>query len=638
VSELVPAEVPEKVPATSGDFQVLIVDRDRELCRTLTGLLTSAGYRVDCLVEPVRPDAVRDLTPDLLLLDVPEAPGPETELLRCLSLQRTAVHCPVIVTSGQPELEFELLDVFDLLPKPLDEERLLEDVALLASRGQAPPSYPHMDEVDLALFQNFLVSHSGLHFDRRNALLLERGLQRRMRAVRARNYRDYFDYLDRYRESRQELKKLLGLLTVGETYFFRYLAHFEALLEFVLPEVIEHNRPHRRLRIWSAGCSTGEEPYSLAMMVREHFPELLDWDLQILATDVNKRALSTARAGRYGPRTLRATDSVYLERYFRPDGDRFQLAPEIRDMVRFGYLNLCTGSFPGPGAPFDLIFCRNVMIYFQPETTRQVVRALSDVLRPGGYLFLGHAETLLNLRHDFERVQHGGGFFYRLRAPQPEPVVPPPRPAPPPQVPPQAGLAPAVPAEREKPPAPAGEAAPDLAKIYVRATQAFAEENFRTASHDYAILLRHSPEHVGALVGYGFLLANRGEFEEALGYCQRALAVDDLCPEAYFLKGLIRELEDRPQEALVEYRRTLLLDMTQVIPHYSLSRVYRQLGRTEEAVRELRNTLRLLERLPADRPIPYSGGLVPPALDDQCRRELARFGKTVPKSGVRSDR
>ena len=413
-------------------LQVLIVDRDEELCQALAGLLETSGHRVSCLQGALTLSELRRQAPDLLLIDVPSADGEEVELLRRLSLQRSTLHLPIIVTADDPRLEFELLDVFDVLPKPLDEERLLEDLAQLKARRSPPGPYPSLSEVDLALFRDFLINHSGLHFDRRNALLLERGLQRRMRALRSPGYRDYLGYLEANQESRQELKKLLGLLTIGETYFFRYLAHFELLREVIIPELMTRNRKTRSLRIWSAGCSTGEEPYSLAMLLHAQFPQLRDWRIEILGTDINKRSLAAARAGLYGVRTLRATESAYRDAYFRAEGDLFRIVPEIREMVHFGYLNLRTGLYPGRAAarPLDLIFCRNVMIYFQPETTQEIIKKMAGVLRPGGYLLLGHAETLLNLRHDFARVQYGGGFVYRLPEPEAAPLPPPPAPWP----------------------------------------------------------------------------------------------------------------------------------------------------------------------------------------------------------------
>lgn len=400
------------------DFHVLIVDDDHGLCRALSGLIGESGYRVEChsaLDRPYR--LIREKAPDLVILDIPGPDSPAMDTLRRLELLRGDAKIPIIVTSRHQPFEYELLDIFDFLHKPLDEERLVEDISLLASRRDAPGPTRRMEAAELEMFKNYLAGTSGLHFDQNNFILLERGLLRRMRAVKARDFVDYFQYLQKYHETRTELKKLLGLLTIGETYFFRYMAHYEALACSILPEIIERNRKHRTLRIWSAGCSTGEEPFSLAMLLMEKFPELKGWSLTLLATDINKQALNAAQRGIFRDRALRATEEVYANRYFTPVEGGYAIDPAVKRKVSFRYLNLITDPYPSPKTStegMDLIFCRNVMIYFQPETTRQVVDQLADCLRPGGYLFLGHSESLSQITRLFERVQYGSGFFYRL--------------------------------------------------------------------------------------------------------------------------------------------------------------------------------------------------------------------------------
>lgn len=615
-------------------FLVLIIDEDHELCRALSATVADAGCQVECLLTTEgHYQAIRQLAPDLVILDIsmPESTGLET--LRRLGVHRSTKKIPVIVTSRQAELEYELLDAFDFLPKPIDQRRLLEDIALLkANRQERGLGYGPMNEEELALFQEYLLIHSGLHFDQSNIKILERGLQRRMRAIGAKDYGDYHRYLEKYGESRQEQKKLLGLLTVGETYFFRYLAHFDALVHHVLPELIVRNRTQRSLRIWSAGCSTGEEPYTLAMTLREHFPVLDDWDVQILATDINKVALRRARQGVYGPRALRVTDPACREKYFQRAGSAYVVDPRIRDMVRFAYLNLQTGAFPSVDngtCNVDILFCRNVMIYFQLATSRRIVEKFSRCLSPGGFLFLGHAETLINISDRFQRQHQAGGFYYRLReegdaghgaaVPAPSPPVapvslPPPQPALP-LPPPVLSLPPAAP-----------EAA-DLQELFARAEQEFNRENFRTASQDYDTILAHLPKHVGAIVGKGFILANEGRYEQALEACEQALEVDDLRPEVYFLRGLICELQNDLTGALSEYRKALLLDMAFIMPHYNLSKVFWRLGRQRDARRELNNTIRLLEQTADEAIIPHSGGLSRAVFLEVCRDDAGQFGQ-----------
>ncbi len=563
-----------------------------------------------------------------MVLDISPAGSRGLETLRRLELQRPPRKVPVIVTSRQAELEYELLDVFDFLPKPLELQRLMEDVALLAGRPRRAglDPFPPMRTEELSLFQDYLITHSGLHFDQRNIRVLERGLMRRMRAVKASGYRDYFAYLEKYQESRQELKKLLALLTIGETYFFRYLAHFEALAQAVIPELILRNRSPKTLKIWSAGCSTGEEAYSVAMVLEEKFPELADWDIRILATDINKRSLRCAREGSFGPRALRVTEPRYREKYFRKVGAFYLLDSRIRDRVRFSYLNLQTGVFPSPDngtSELDIIFCRNVMIYFRLGTTRRMLEKFSRCLRPGGYLFLGHAETLMNLSDRFQRAQYGGGFYYRLieegqapeslPAPAPEPVASAPQRSRP------------TPAPPRPPAPPPTEPVPDLLASFLKAEQAFDREDFHTASKFYAIILRHAPQHVGALVGTGFILANRGHNEEALQFCIRALQADDLCPAAYFLRGLILDQEGNPAGAVTEYRKALLLDMSFIMAHYNLGKVLLRMGREREARRELKNTRRLLEKTEDEAIIQYSGGLSRAVFLEVCREDFTQM-------------
>ncbi len=600
-------------------FHVLIADPDDGLCQELSALVESAGYRVDCMTSRGGLDrALRELQPHALILGVSLNEPGGLNVVRHFETARLARKVPVVIISDRADLEYELLDAFDFLTRPVDELRLLEDLAQLKQNRSAAEAvlYPPMGEEDLSRFQTYLTMRSGLHFDQRNLRLLESGMHRRMRAVSARDYRDYLTYLQQFGESRQELKKLLGLLTIGETYFFRYLAHYEALRREIIPQLMERNRHSRTLRIWSAGCSTGEEPYSLAMLLLYHFPQLAGWHLHILATDINQQALVKAEQGRYGPRALRLTEPALIEKYFRREGTEFVLGDQIRRHVAFRHLNLHTGTYPDAQngtENLDIIFCRNVMIYFRPATSRKVVERFSRCLRDGGYLFLGHAETLLNLSADFERVTAQGGFFYRLGAPAAKqaPVV---AAAPveiPRAIPPEVPAAnknpsPAGPVAQTAPPAPSAPVDPAL--LCSQAWQAFEREDFGRAEALFGEVLSRTPQHVDALVGQGFLQANRGAYQAALAACERALQIDDLCPQIYLLRGLICAMEEDSAGAAEEYRKALLLDMSFIMPHYYLSRIFSRQGRSRDARRELRNTLRLLESLPDETLVPYSGG------------------------------
>lgn len=214
-----------------------------------------------------------------------------------------------------------------------------------------------------------------------------------------------------------ELQPLLDEVTIQETHFFRNPPQARALRQHVLPELVrEASTRGRRVRIWSAGCSTGDEPYSIAMVLRELLPSTAGWDLKVIATDISAGALAHAREGTYGPRALRLASPEQLARFFVPvGGGRHRVRPEVRELVEFRHGNLVLDPPPGDG--LDLVLCRNVTIYFDRDTTRDLVRRLHGSLRHGGYLFLGHSETLWQVSEDFRLVTIGTGegaaFAYR---------------------------------------------------------------------------------------------------------------------------------------------------------------------------------------------------------------------------------
>ena len=206
----------------------------------------------------------------------------------------------------------------------------------------------------------------------------------------------YLERLERPAARREDVLALALHLTVGETYFLRNAAQFRALAEVALPARVEARSAYRRLRLLSAGCSSGEEAYSLAMIARERVDA--GWDVSILGIDINAAALDRAARGRYSSWSLRETPDDVRRRWFRSDEREHTLNPSIRSAVRFEQKNLADEERDLwlPEA-YDVIFCRNVLMYFTPDGAREVIRALSRALAPGGYLFLGHAETLRGL-------------------------------------------------------------------------------------------------------------------------------------------------------------------------------------------------------------------------------------------------
>ena len=207
--------------------------------------------------------------------------------------------------------------------------------------------------------------------------------------------------------------RVVEAMVTTETSFFRDLHPFENLRKVILPEIINRRAEEKRLDIWCAACSTGQEPYSLAILLREHFPVLSGWRVSILATDLSGEVLSRAREGRYHQIEVnRGLPAALLVKYFRQRGTDWELSDDIRKMIEFRELNLAE-PWP-PLVRMDVVFLRNVMIYFDVDTKKLILGRVTRVLRPGGYLLLGGAETTLNLDNSFRRVENLKGGFYQI--------------------------------------------------------------------------------------------------------------------------------------------------------------------------------------------------------------------------------
>lgn len=210
-------------------------------------------------------------------------------------------------------------------------------------------------------------------------------------------------------------RQVVEMMTTNETYFFRDGQPFEALVQVVMPPLIKARGEERRLNIWCAACSTGQEPYSILMVLRDRLPALASWQLKLVATDLNAEVLGRAKLGRYSSYEVnRGLAPAYLSRFFRPDGNEFEVVPDLRKAIDFQVLNLLDAW---PGMPvMDVVFLRNVLIYFDLDTKRAILGKVRKLLAPDGYLFLGGAETTLNIDDRFERVAFDRAGCYRLRA------------------------------------------------------------------------------------------------------------------------------------------------------------------------------------------------------------------------------
>ena len=234
-------------------------------------------------------------------------------------------------------------------------------------------------------------------------------LARRLRKLRLKSFGEYCAMVEA--GDGAELQELTNAMTTNLTSFFRENYHFEQLATEALPYLARHRAATRRVRLWSAGCSTGEEPYSMAMVVREARPLFAGWDVRLLATDIDSKVVETAAAGIYSAERLRGIDSQRLTRWFKPHdaaAQQYQVADELRSLLTFRQLNLLQ-AWPVKG-PFDVVFCRNVTIYFDKETQRQLFERPAKLQEPGAWLFIGHSENLFNVTQSYKSV---GRTVYR---------------------------------------------------------------------------------------------------------------------------------------------------------------------------------------------------------------------------------
>jgi chemotaxis protein methyltransferase CheR len=265
---------------------------------------------------------------------------------------------------------------------------------------------------DFRLLRDLLNEHAGLHFDDSAMFLFDRRLGERVTALELSGFDEYYKYLRFNVRGAAELEEAVEVLTTKETYFYRQEYQLRAFSKELLPRLLEANTTRRRLSIWSAGCSTGEEAYTLAILVHES--KLFEgWELRIIGSDISKQNVAFARRGVYRSSAFRATPAPARRAYFidRPDGAH--VCDTIKKYCHFGQLNLLESGRAGMVGRVDVIFCRNVLIYFDLRSRRRVIDNLYERLVPGGYLLLGHSESLLNVSTAFELVHLEEDLVYR---------------------------------------------------------------------------------------------------------------------------------------------------------------------------------------------------------------------------------
>jgi chemotaxis protein methyltransferase CheR len=505
---------------------------------------------------------------------------------------------------------------------------------------------------DQELFRDAIRGLLGLHFDDAKLEDVAATLRERLSATG----RDVAGYLRLLRdpEGRAEARVLAELLTVSETYFFRNSEQFRALAEVAIPERLRSRPAGAPLRILSAGCSSGEEPYTLAIVMRESFPEPFQAGrVRIAAVDANPVRLARAIAGRYGAWSLRETPEAMRDRWFRPSGSDFVLDERIRRAVTFEERNLLDEdpAFWAEGA-HDVVFFRNVGMYFSPEAMRAVTARIARALAPGGFLFLGHAETLRGVSQDFHLRHSHECFYYQARGAHDGEVRAPALAAAPPAsddrdviphiVDSASSWVDAIQRASERiaaletspgspaAPSPARPARPAARQAQRRdlaaAVELVREERISEAMDVVSALTPEAGADPDTQLLRAALLTSCGRLAEAEEVCAGLLRLDDLNAGAHYLAALCREHAGDRDGAAEHDRAAAYVDPGFAMPRLHLGLLARRAGDLERARHELGQAAVLLQREDASRILLFGGGFRREGLVQLCLAELRACG------------
>jgi chemotaxis protein methyltransferase CheR len=492
--------------------------------------------------------------------------------------------------------------------------------------SQASKSVIDLSQADILRFSDMLLKQCGLRFPESRHAELVHGIRQAFAASTCSNLDEFYNLVQDPQVGAMEMDLLVNSVTISETHFFRDQAQFNAIIDHVLPQIIERKRPLRTLRIWSAGCASGEEPYSLAILLRELLPDVDQWSITILATDINSASLERARQATYGGWAFREARAKDLRsRYFvSASNNRFALIPEVRRMVIFNKLNLVEPCFPAYETNtmmMDLIICRNVTIYFSESITRWVVDRFYDSLVVGGWLVVGHSEPSVDIYRKFRVRNYPDTVLYQrasntavLHALGSRRLLPSPLPIP---LPPEATLVP-TPLQARSSLIQGGDTlgviptAPEKAKDanpLEHARELLEYGRSEDACNILLVLAKHQPGDTAVYSLLGKAYANLGNWEEAENWCRQAIECNKLVLDAYYTLALVLQHQEKLDQAIENMKKVVYIDRAYIIGHYGLATLYYENNQLSQAQKSLENALRLLQNRPDDGTIPGSQGI-----------------------------
>ncbi|HEY1269970.1 MAG TPA: CheR family methyltransferase [Candidatus Binatia bacterium] len=487
-----------------------------------------------------------------------------------------------------------------------------------------PESLPAFDPADLPRLRDLLEAKTGLYISDEKLSRLKEALEQ-LRSIDGAAPGAIIGAIETGGDDGERyLQRLVAAVATNETYFFRTTAHFTALKDYLLPELIERKKAlgAQTLTIWSAGCSTGEEAYSIAILLLDHFPEILSWRINILATDIDLDALEVARGGIYRPWSFRGVAPELIRKYWRPlDGDSRRVDERVRGLITFREHNLNTDPYPSVDgvSGIDVIFCRNVTIYFRPPTIARLLARFHACLVEGGFLITGAAEYSREAYGDFEARVLPETVVYE-KAPVRRPVA---SPLPLPLILPQA-----LPRPASRPSAPRiAKSAPEVKRVEDDAVAKAIDLIARDEIDAALVLLATAAEKSATDARIPFLLgrlaADRQHLPEAAYWLGRALALDPLNLWAHYFMALLWIDEGRLADALTALKKTTYIDPNFVLGHFYLGRIHKAEGRPDQARKSFAVVKNLLAGPGASEDLSGADGISGRQLLVLVERELA---------------
>ncbi|MBA2658899.1 MAG: tetratricopeptide repeat protein [Nitrosospira sp.] len=499
------------------------------------------------------------------------------------------------------------------------------------------PALPHPL---LSQLSEALTTQMGLYFPKKRWGDLERGITAATPALGVESPEACIRQLLSATLTRRQIEILASHLTIGETYFFREKKSFEVLEERIFPELLRAcAETNRRLRIWSAGCCSGEEPYSIAMLLDRLIPHAGEWNATILATDINPMFLQKASEGVYSEWSFRETPAWVRERYFkRTKNGQFEIVPHIRKRVTFSYLNLAEDAYPSlvnDTHAMDVIFCRNVMMYFSPEWVKKIGQNFHRSLVNGGWLIVSPVEISNGLFPQFKATAFPGAVLYQktertegtenpqtwINMAEYSTMMPGTRPdaicVPAPALAPASGLQePKIVFPLKGMP---GETLPEILNTPVQSAKGQLAGSGPAHQAELDALCQTARSH-----------ANLGKLSEAIEWCDKAIAANKLNPAAHYLLATIRQEQGQSETAMQSLIRTLHLDPDFVLAHFALGNLCLSQNRLREAERHFDNALSLLCSYQKDELLPESDGLTAGRLMEIITSARASMSPSTP--------